>query len=97
MIYNGQDDIIVNTPGVEKYITNLKWAELPQFLAASKRRWKDPHGYVIGNYKKHGRLNYVNVNKAGHMVPGDQPWSAFDMVKRFIKNDWPLLDEEIEI
>lgn len=89
MLYNGQDDIVCNTPGVERYIRNLKWNGIPGFIAAKKYIWRDTTGYVIGNYKRYDRLTYVNVNKAGHQVPEYQPWSARNMLQMFITGQWP--------
>jgi carboxypeptidase C (cathepsin A) len=88
MIYNGQDDIIVNTPGVETYIRGLKWTGLPFFLASKKYIWSDPSGYVVGNFQQYKNFTFVNVYKAGHGVPTDQPWSAWDMVQNFIEDTW---------
>jgi len=88
VIYNGQDDVLVNSNGVERYLPYINWSNIPQFLAAKKQIWRDTNGYVIGSYKHYDKLTYVTVNKAGHSVPADQPWSARDMLRRFIKNIW---------
>jgi len=46
------------------------------------------NGTVLGSYRNYENFYFVEVNKAGHMVPGDQPVSAHDMVNRFINNAW---------
>jgi carboxypeptidase C (cathepsin A) len=42
---------------------------------------------VQGWAKNYGNLWFVLVNGAGHMVPTDQPQSAFSMFGHFISND----------
>lgn len=37
--------------------------------------------------KVYNNLWFVFVNKAGHMVPADQPESAFNMLGHFIFDD----------
>jgi len=97
LLYNGQDDVIVNTAGVQLYIRNLKWIGLPKFLTAPKNTWTDTTGYVIGNYQSYSRLTFCNVNKAGHEVPSYQPWSARNMLQNFIQNVWNADWEEVII
>jgi len=36
LIYNGQDDFVVNTPGVLTYINGMNWEGLPQWKRTSK-------------------------------------------------------------
>jgi carboxypeptidase C (cathepsin A) len=47
---------------------------------------------VTGWAKVSGNFWFVLVNKAGHMVPSDQPRSAFSMMGHFMNNeyDWKL-------
>lgn len=37
LIYNGQLDIIVNTPGAEFYVNSLNWSGLPSWKSATKQ------------------------------------------------------------
>jgi len=85
MIYNGQDDLIVNTPGAEAMIQGLTWVNVNNFLAANKVIW-NVNGMVAGFAQTYNLLTFVWVNKSGHMVPFDQPTNARDMVYRFINN-----------
>ena len=88
LIYNGQDDIVCNTPGVERYMKNIQWSNMTLLQTSKKHTWTDTTGYVIGNYRRHDKLHYVNVYKAGHQVPEYQPWSAREMLRMFI-DAWP--------
>ncbi|CAM6002602.1 unnamed protein product [Sphagnum balticum] len=89
LIYNGQDDFVVNTAGVLNYLNGLNWNGIPQWKRTRKQIWtigKTVRGWA----KVSGNLWFVLVNKAGHMVPTDQPESAFNMMGHFIfgDNDW---------
>jgi len=42
------------------------------------------NGTVVGYNKSAGNLEFKTINKAGHMVPMDQPQSAWQMVTDFI-------------
>ncbi len=43
---------------------------------------------VVGWAKLYNNLWFVLVNKAGHMVPTDQPHSALNMMAHFIHNEY---------
>jgi len=47
--------------------------------------------------KNHAALTFVVVDKAGHLVPYDQPYAAYEMVRRFINGDknWTAPPTEI--
>ena len=82
MIYNGQDDLIVNTPGIEAMITKLN---VSGFAGAKKQNWS-VGGEIVGYAQNSGNFTFVVVLKSGHMVPYDQPVNAKDMVGRFVNN-----------
>jgi len=85
MIYNGQDDLIVNTPSTEALVNNLSWINMQQFLNAPKVIW-NVNGQVAGYAQNYNLLTFVWVIQSGHMVPFDQPANARNMVYRFIMN-----------
>ncbi len=89
LIYNGQNDFVVNTPGVLNYLNGLNWVNTPQWKRTRKEIWTI-HGQVSGWAKVYGNLWFVLVNQAGHMVPTDQPEAAFNMLGHFVFNhkDW---------
>ena len=41
-------------------------------------------GTVAGYARQFANLAFVNVLRAGHLVPHDQPAAALDMIRRFI-------------
>lgn len=89
LIYNGQDDFVVNTPGVLNYLNGLNWRGIPMWKRAQKQIWTI-HGENAGWAKISDNLWFVLVNHAGHMVPTDQPERAFNMLGHFISGnkDW---------
>jgi len=87
MIYGGQDDLLVSNVGVDAMIHSMSWYGQKYFQKAQRGVWKVQNS-VAGYYKKAGNLVRVWVNKAGHLVPYDQPENAYDMVKRFINEEW---------
>ena len=72
LIYNGQNDVVVNTAGVLHYLNNLKWNGAQLWRNTEKRIWTSM-GDVRGWAKVAGNLWFVFLNGAGHMVPTDQP------------------------
>jgi carboxypeptidase C (cathepsin A) len=83
LIYNGQDDFVVNTPGVLNYLNSLNWDGIPYWKRSRKQMWTI-HGEIKGWAKVYNNLWFVLVNHAGHMVPTDQPEAAFNMLGHFI-------------
>jgi len=88
LLYNGQDDLIVNYPGSFGWITEMEWDGNLGFRNAPRNPWYAPNGTLYGWYRQYDNLTFVTVNKAGHMVPADQPASARDMLNRYIYNSW---------
>ncbi len=86
LIYNGQDDFVVNTAGVLQYLNSLGWEGIAAWKRAKREKWTI-YNQVKGWAKVSGNLWFVLVNKAGHLVPTDQPASAFNMLGHFINQD----------
>jgi vitellogenic carboxypeptidase-like protein len=89
LIYNGQNDVVVNNPGVMQYLNGLNWRYIDQWKRTEKQIWTI-NEEVRGWSKVYGNFWYVHVNGAGHMVPTDQPSSAYIMLGHFLRNenDW---------
>jgi carboxypeptidase C (cathepsin A) len=85
LIYNGQNDFVVNTAGVITYLNGLNWNMMPYWKRTRKQIWTI-HGQVRGWTKVYGNLWFAVVNGAGHMVPTDQPDAAFNLLGHFIYN-----------
>lgn len=86
LVYNGQDDIIINSPGTENYLWNLKWPDGQDITQAQKTSWT-LNGDVVGTVQTSGITWFAVVNKAGHMVPADQPDSCRAMLAHFQAGD----------
>lgn len=85
LIYNGQLDIIVAYPLTSNFLQNLQFDGADQYKSAQRHIWNvrdDIAGYV----KQAGNLTEILVRNAGHMVPGDQPLWAYDLITRFTRN-----------
>ena len=84
---SGQNDIILGPPLTENALRSAalaKWSRQADFVKAPKSAWHvgaDLAGYAraVGNF------SYVVVRGAGHMVPGDQPVRALDLITRFVE------------
>jgi carboxypeptidase C (cathepsin A) len=70
LLYNGQDDIIVNTPSAETWIKNMKWKYIEDYLEADKAPWM-VNGKIAGYERGYENLQQLVVLKSGHMVPHD--------------------------
>jgi len=91
LIYSGQNDVILGPPLTEQFLNDLNWAGKDEFASAPTVVWSVPSvalnpvaGYVkqTANF---GGLTYAVVRGAGHMVPGDQPERAYDLLTRFVE------------
>jgi len=88
LVYQGQNDFKVPSAGTKHSLNNLKWTGIAGYLAAPNKVWKDTDSNVIGQYKHYGKLTYATVNKGGHNVAHDQPWSVKNLIDRWIKGTW---------
>ena len=83
MIYNGQDDIICNTPSTENWINKLEYDGAEMFRQATYNPWK-VNNETVGTHKTSGNFTFVVVNKAGHMVPRDQMVNSKAMMMNWL-------------
>lgn len=83
MIYNGQDDLIVNSPGVENMMAKISWPGASGFANAPKVNWM-VNGNIAGYAQTYNNLTFVLVLDSGHMAPHDQPVNVKDMAMRYI-------------
>jgi carboxypeptidase C (cathepsin A) len=86
LVYNGQEDYVVNTAGVLNYLNSIRWESIANWKRARKEVWRI-NNQIKGWAKTYGNLWFVLVNRAGHLVPTDQPESAFNMLGHFIRDD----------
>ena len=88
LIYNGQNDVIINTPGTLAYLNTLEWPNAQRWKSAAKKTWKEYGGKNLGWIKRYGSLTFVVVRNAGHLVPADQPRAAWSMINNYFLNTW---------
>lgn len=85
LIYNGQLDIIVPYPLTVNFLQSMQWSGAIQYKTAPRKQWWV--GSDLAGYSKSVKnLVEVVVRNAGHMVPGDQPKWALDLITRFTFN-----------
>jgi vitellogenic carboxypeptidase-like protein len=88
LLYNGELDFIVAPATTETMLLTLPWNDLEQYKEAPRTIWH-PEGHPSNVY---GYVRHVNnfyqiiVRDAGHILPGDAPEAAYDMITRFIDN-----------
>ncbi|KAK8448360.1 hypothetical protein SEVIR_7G029200v4 [Setaria viridis] len=87
-VYQGQLDVICSTIGAEAWVRKLKWSGLRDFLSLRRKplHFCDSAIYCSKEIKAYVR-SYKNfefywILEAGHMVPVDQPYTAFRMIAR---------------
>jgi vitellogenic carboxypeptidase-like protein len=92
LVYSGQNDIILGPPLTEAFLRDLDWSGKDKFQKAKKQVWTIETGTskngavdLAGYVKYADRFTYAVVRGAGHMVPGDQPERAIDLISQFIK------------
>ncbi|XP_013187299.1 retinoid-inducible serine carboxypeptidase [Amyelois transitella] len=70
--YNGNLDLICDTPGQILWVDRLKWPGAEAYRNATRQPiWED--GKLEGYYKAHGNFRFFWINVAGHSVPRDNP------------------------
>jgi len=88
LLYNGQNDFIVNTAGVLSYINTLQWQHIKEWKAKPKKIWKESGFNSLGWYKNYKNLIFLQVRDAGHLLPSDQPRAAWMMLSKYFVNSW---------
>jgi len=85
LLYNGQNDFIINTPGADAWIERMNWSDARKFNQTPRTAWKNKQtGTPAGYYRSVGNLSQAVIINSGHMVPRDQPESAKEMLDGFI-------------
>jgi len=88
LIYSGQLDIIIGATLTEAFMPLIPWSGQQEYIQADRLIWYSPYDpeEVAGYVRVVKNLQQVIVRGAGHIVPGDQPWRALDMITRFISD-----------
>jgi len=89
-VYNGQTDLICDTPGTEMWLKRLTWSGLNSYQASAKRSYYAETGanrqQTSGFYKKYQNLQFWYILRAGHMVAYDAPQATVYMLKDIVQS-----------
>lgn len=78
-IYSGQYDVLAGPVLQGNFLSHLEFSGAGEYAIAERQIWRI--GDTIAGYvKKAGSLTEIIVRLAGHMVPIDQPKSAYDII-----------------
>jgi len=83
LIYNGVYDMDCNFMGTDAWLRALTWPEGETFKATPRTPWFIGEAWA-GHSRAVGNLTQVLVNGAGHLVPMDQPQSAYVMLETWM-------------
>lgn len=79
LIYNGDVDMACNFLGDEWFVDSLGLK-----LVSDYRKWHY-NGQLAGFVKHFQGLVYATVKGSGHMVPGDKPGAALQLIISFLQ------------
>lgn len=90
MVLNGNLDNSLNSHGNILQYDHLIWSRLGEYRAAKWRDIADEDVAGTGSWKgtKDGRLVFMAVDDAGHMVPGDVPEASYRIMQRWMHGGW---------
>ena len=61
----------------------MNWIGMEEFARTKKQEILNK-GKLIGFFKHFSNLTFAQVNKAGHMVPKDEPSSASTLIQNWL-------------
>eukprot|EP01024_Parvocaulis_polyphysoides_P028506 TRINITY_DN2576_c1_g1_i5.p1 TRINITY_DN2576_c1_g1~~TRINITY_DN2576_c1_g1_i5.p1 ORF type:complete len:486 (-),score=32.92 TRINITY_DN2576_c1_g1_i5:158-1549(-) len=94
-LYEGDKDFICNWLGNRAWVDQLNWTMSDQWEHVQDVKWKLPNGKSAGTVAKVGPLQFTKIFDAGHLVPMDQPESAYHQIYYFTRNK-PLVPPPVE-
>lgn len=93
LVYSGQLDVIIGAALTERFLPMTQWPGRNAYMASQKAVWRiNPSDSEVAGYARQvtqstgSNFSYVLVRGAGHIVPGDQPARALNMIRRFVEN-----------
>ncbi|OAD53440.1 Retinoid-inducible serine carboxypeptidase, partial [Eufriesea mexicana] len=81
-VISGHMDLIVDTPGTLRWVENMKWKDATSWNR-SNRTPLVVENIIEGYVKSYGNFSMYWVNRAGHMVPKDNPAAMASILKEF--------------
>ncbi|KAG8824527.1 Cell death protease [Serendipita sp. 401] len=91
LIFAGDQDVICNYVGQERFIEKLEWQGSTGLGTAPIVPWT-VNGTAAGTWQSARNLTYVKIFQASHMVGFDVPHVAHDMMLRFMNVDFSRLN-----
>ena len=93
LVYSGQNDVILGPPLTEQFLDRLPWAGADDYAATLSAKTpfsvQSMQNDPLGGYYQHvagfGGFTYAVVRGAGHMVPGDQPERAYELITMLVE------------
>ncbi len=92
LVYAGEDDFICNWLGNFRWVEAMPWSGREAFLAQFPQPFV-VDGHTAGDVFESGKLSFLKMSEAGHMVPMDQPENALEMLRRFTAGE-PMKGED---
>ncbi|XP_029671006.1 retinoid-inducible serine carboxypeptidase-like [Formica exsecta] len=83
-IYNGQLDVVVDTPGTLHWVEKLEWTQWWRWLP--REPLLSEEGFVEGFSKTLDKFCMYWINRAGHMVPKDNPAAMKIILRNLTSN-----------
>lgn len=83
IVITGQQDLIVATPGTVNWVDKLRWTKRNEYLTVERKAFI-VNGFHEGYSKSVDRFSMFWVNRAGHMVPADNPAAMAHILKKII-------------
>ncbi|TQV97824.1 carboxypeptidase Y [Cordyceps javanica] len=90
MALNGNLDSGINTHGNIIQYERIVWSRMGEYRIADWQDLEEGEVKGTGSWKgtKDGRLVFMAVDDAGHMVPGDAPEASYHILQRWLHNEW---------
>lgn len=85
LIYAGDQDLICNWLGNERWVDQLNWVGSDSWIKAEEEVWSVGEEEA-GSVRQVGPLSFVKVFGAGHMSPMDKPPQTLHMLTAFTRN-----------
>ncbi|KAJ3512908.1 hypothetical protein NM208_g15258 [Fusarium decemcellulare] len=95
LFINGNNDLLVNTPGQMRLLDQMAWNGQAQFRTLEYRDWFYKNGELSdggdggshkgGIWKGHGPLNIFAVDEAGHFAPMNQPEAIGAVMRAWLR------------
>jgi len=93
LIYAGDVDFICNWMGNKAWTLQLPWKHKAEYNKAVDQPWT-VNGKQLGKERRFGPFSFLQIHKAGHMVPQDAPAASMLMVDAFVNGKTLVVSNE---